>query len=94
MAVSTEIAPNTYRISIFVQQGNSQFNHFLVKDGGLLLFHTGLRGMHPEIREAVSCPNGICVFHCGHLAWLTNIGVQSRVNRLSVLQAKNESMVR
>jgi len=51
MAVTTEIAPNIYRISIFAQWGNLQFNHFLVKDDE---FHTGLRGMHAEIREAVS----------------------------------------
>jgi len=54
MAVTTEIAPNIYRISIFAQSFNLQFNHFLVKDDEPLLFHTGLRGMHPEIREAVS----------------------------------------
>ena len=53
MAVTTEIAPNVYRISIFAQSGNLQFNHFLVKDDEPLLFHTGLRGMHSEIREAV-----------------------------------------
>lgn len=54
MAVTTEIAPNIYRISIFAQWGNLQFNHFLVKDDEPLLFHTGLRGMHVEIREAVA----------------------------------------
>src|ERR1700734_223795 len=54
MAVATEIAPNLYRISIFAPRGNVQFNHFLVKDDEPLLFHTGLRGMHAEIREAVS----------------------------------------
>ncbi len=54
MAVTTEIAPDLYRISIFAQQGNFQFNHFLVKDDEPLLFHTGLRGMHAEIREAVA----------------------------------------
>ncbi len=54
MAVTTEIAPNIYRISIFAQRGNLQFNHFLVKADEPLLFHTGLRGMHAEIREAVS----------------------------------------
>ena len=54
MAVTTEIAPNIYRISIFFQKGNVQFNHFLVKDDEPLLFHTGLRGMHAEVREAVS----------------------------------------
>jgi flavorubredoxin len=54
MAVTTEIAPNVYRISIFAQRGNLQFNHFLVRDEEPLLFHTGLRGMHAEIREALS----------------------------------------
>ena len=54
MAKTTEIAPNIYRISIYAQSGNLQFNHFLVKDDEPLLFHTGLRGMHAEIREAVS----------------------------------------
>ena len=54
MAVITEIAPNIYRVSIFAESANLQFNHFLVKDDEPLLFHTGLRGMHPEIREAVS----------------------------------------
>lgn len=54
MAKTTEIAPNIYRISIYAQRGGFQFNHFLVKDDEPLLFHTGLRGMHAEIREAVS----------------------------------------
>jgi flavorubredoxin len=53
MAVTTEIAPNVFRISIFAPRGNVQFNHFLIKDDEPLLFHTGLRGMHAEIREAV-----------------------------------------
>ena len=56
MAVTTEIAPNIYRVSIFAQRGDFQFNHFLVKDDEPLLFHTGLRGMHAEIREAVVSP--------------------------------------
>ena len=54
MARTTEIAPDIYRISIYVQWADLQFNHFLVKDEEPLLFHTGLRGMHAEIREAVS----------------------------------------
>ena len=33
MAVTTEIAPNLYLISVFAPWGNLQFNHFLVKDG-------------------------------------------------------------
>jgi len=54
MAVTTEVAPDVYRISIFAEWGNLQFNHFLVKDDEALLFHTGLRGMHAEIRDAVA----------------------------------------
>jgi flavorubredoxin len=54
MAVTTEIAPNLYRISVFAPWGNLQFNHFLVKDEEPLLFHIGLRRMHEEIREAVA----------------------------------------
>ena len=54
MANITEIAPSIYRISIYVQRGGVQFNHFLVRDDEPLLFHTGLRGMHTEIRDAVS----------------------------------------
>ncbi len=41
MAITTEIAPNVYRISIFAQWGHFQFNHFLVKDDEPLPFHTG-----------------------------------------------------
>ena len=54
MAKVTEIAPDIYRISIYAPRGDVQFNHFLVKDDEPLLFHTGLRGMHAEIREVVS----------------------------------------
>ena len=54
MAKVTEIAPDLYRISIYAGWADLQFNHFLVKDEEPLLFHTGLRGMHAEIREAVS----------------------------------------
>lgn len=53
MAKITEIAPDVYRISVFAEPLNLQFNHFLVKDDSPLLFHTGLRGMFPEVREAV-----------------------------------------
>jgi flavorubredoxin len=53
-ATTTEIAPDLYRISIFAEWANLQFNHFLIKDEEPLLYHTGLRGMHKEIRDAVS----------------------------------------
>jgi len=54
MAGVTEVAPDVYRISVYAAWANLQFNHFLVKDDEPLLFHTGLRGMFPEVREAVS----------------------------------------
>lgn len=54
MATVTEIAPDVYRISVFVPDYNLEFSHFLVKDEEPLLFHTGLRSMFPELREQVS----------------------------------------
>jgi flavorubredoxin len=50
----TEIARDVFRISVFVPEINLQFNHFLVKDDQSLLFHTGLRGMFPMVRDAVA----------------------------------------
>ena len=49
-----EIAPDVYRISVYADAFDLQFNHFLVKDDAPLLYHTGMRGMFPEVREAVS----------------------------------------
>jgi len=49
-----EIAPDVYRISVFYPEINLQFNHFLVKDDEPMLFHTGLRGMFPQVREGVA----------------------------------------
>ena len=49
-----EIAPDTFRISIYVPKFDLQFNHFLVRDDEPLLFHTGMRGMFPLMREAVA----------------------------------------
>ena len=49
-----EIAPDIYRISVYADAFDLQFNHFLVKDDEPLLYHTGMRGMFPEVREAVS----------------------------------------
>lgn len=54
MPTIDEIAPDVYRVSVYVPEINLQFNHFLVKDDEPLLFHTGLRGMFPVVREAVS----------------------------------------
>jgi len=54
MTTIDEIAPDVYRISIYVDQFDLQFNHFLVKDEEPLLYHAGMRGMFPELLEAVS----------------------------------------
>jgi flavorubredoxin len=54
MTTVNEIAPDVYRISVFVPEINLQFNHFLIKDEEPLLYHTGLRGMFPLVQEAVA----------------------------------------
>ncbi|HSU30218.1 MAG TPA: MBL fold metallo-hydrolase [Bryobacteraceae bacterium] len=54
MADITEIAPDVYRISVFVPEINLEFSHFLVRDDEPLLFHAGLRSMFPVLREEVS----------------------------------------
>src|SRR4051794_30838538 len=53
MPLTTEIAPNVYRISILWPDINLQFNHFLVVDDEPLLYHTGMRRMFPEVLQAV-----------------------------------------
>ena len=54
MPVITEVAPDLYRLSVYVPEFHLQFNSFLVKDEEPLLFHTGLKGMFPLYREAVA----------------------------------------
>lgn len=54
MAKIDEIAPDVYRISIFVPDFDLQFNHFLIKDDEPLLYHAGMKGMFPVLREAVA----------------------------------------
>ena len=49
-----EIAPDLFRLSLYVPQANLQFNQFLVRDSQPLLFHTGLRRMFSVVREAVA----------------------------------------
>lgn len=50
----TEIAPDVFRLSLYVAELNLQFNHFLVRDDEPLLYHTGMRKMFPAVREAVT----------------------------------------
>jgi flavorubredoxin len=54
MPSTTEIAPEVYRIAVYVPEINLEFSHFLVRDEEPLLFHAGLRGMFPTLREEVS----------------------------------------
>ena len=50
----TEIAPDVFRLSLFIPEANLQFNQFLVRDDEPLLFHTGMRSIFPLVREAVA----------------------------------------
>lgn len=50
----TEIAPDLFRLSLYVPELNLQFNHFLVRDDEPLLYHTGMRKMFPQVRAAVA----------------------------------------
>jgi flavorubredoxin len=50
----TEIAPDVFRLSLFIPEANLQFNQFLVRDDEPLLFHTGMRGIFPQVRDAVA----------------------------------------
>jgi flavorubredoxin len=49
-----EVAPDLFRISLYVPDFDLQFNHFLVRDDEPLLFHTGMRGMFHAVRDAVA----------------------------------------
>jgi len=50
----SEIGPDLYRISVYAPDFDLQFNHFLVVDDEPLLFHAGLKGMFPLLRQAVA----------------------------------------
>jgi flavorubredoxin len=54
MTTIHEIAPDLFRLSIYAPDYDMQFNHFLVRDEQPLLFHAGLKGMFPDLREAVT----------------------------------------
>jgi flavorubredoxin len=49
-----EVADGIFRIATYVAPFNIQFAQFLVRDEEPLLFHTGLRGLFPEVRESVA----------------------------------------
>lgn len=67
MTAVDEIAPDVFRLSLYVPDLDMQFNHFLVRDEEPLLFHAGLKRMFPALREAVATlmdPAGL-----RHIAW-------------------------
>ena len=49
-----EVAPDLFRISLYAEQFDLQFNHFLVRDDEPLLFHTGMKALFPLVSEAVA----------------------------------------
>jgi flavorubredoxin len=67
MTTITEIAPDLFRLSIYVPEFDMQFNHFLVRDEEPLLFHAGLKRMFPALREAVA--SLIDPASLRHVAW-------------------------
>lgn len=54
MAKITEVAPDLFRITTFLEPFNLQFSQFLVRDDDPLLFHTGLRMLFSEVKDAVA----------------------------------------
>jgi flavorubredoxin len=53
----TEVANGVYRLSTFIAQvppSGLAFNQFLILGDEPLLFHTGMRGLFPMVREAVA----------------------------------------
>lgn len=54
MSIITEIAPDVFRISNFFPAFNIQFCQFLVRGEEPLLFHTGMRGLFPLVKDAVA----------------------------------------
>jgi flavorubredoxin len=54
MAEVAEIAPDVFRISFLNPRNNLTFNSFVVRDAAPLLYHTNLRRVFPDVREAVA----------------------------------------
>jgi flavorubredoxin len=64
-----EISPDVFRLSVYAPAIDMQFNHFLVRDDEPLLFHAGLKGMFPALKDAVSSlinPAELCYVSWSH----------------------------
>ncbi len=53
-AVVDEIAPGVHRINTFIPEIDLGFSQFLFEDDEPLLYHTGMKGIFPLVREAVA----------------------------------------
>jgi flavorubredoxin len=62
----TEIAPDIYRLSTYVDDAGLVFNQFLVDADEPLLFHAGLRSLFPLVSAAVAR-----VLPVPRLRWIT-----------------------
>ncbi len=54
MGQITEIASDVFKITTYVPEVDLQFHQFLVKDDEPLLYHTGMKGLFPAVKEAVA----------------------------------------
>lgn len=54
MAKITEVAPDLFRLTTFLEPFNLQFSQFLVRDEQPLLFHTGPRALFADVQAAVA----------------------------------------
>jgi flavorubredoxin len=68
----TEIAPDIYRLSTYVDQADFMFNQFLIDAEQPLLFHTGPRALFPLVSAAVQR-----VVPVDRLRWITFGHVES-----------------
>ena len=50
----TEVAPDLFRLCTWIPEANLQFCQFLVRDDEPLLYHTGMKGLFPTVRDAVA----------------------------------------
>jgi len=54
MSQITEIAPDIFKISTYIDEVKIEFNQFLIRDTEPLLYHTGMKGLFPTVNEAVA----------------------------------------
>jgi flavorubredoxin len=65
MTTVTEISTDVFRICTLIPEFNLQFNQFLVRDDEPLLYHTGMRALFPQVRDAVAT-----LINPGDLRWI------------------------